>query len=218
MASDNNKAGILYEVKDRIAVITINRPELMNALNPVEAEELGKAWVRFRNDEQALVAIITGAGEKAFCVGYEVTPEALTVSAAKAAKATVPTSHDLWKPTIAAINGYCMAGGWWIAQECDIRVASEDAQFGITQAKWGLVPAFTASLSKCLSPGHALELLLVADRIDAVRAKEIGFVNFVVPKGKAMEKAVELAGKICSNAPLAVRGSKELFYKGRILG
>jgi enoyl-CoA hydratase len=210
-------AEIGYVVEDRIAFITIDRQDRLNALTPESAEELGNAWLRFKDDDSALVAIITGAGEKAFSIGYEVTPEALSLSAAKVSTATVPTSHDLWKPTIAAIKGYCLAGGWWIAQECDLRVAAEDAQFGITQVKWGLMPAFTASLSKHLSPGHALELLLVGDRITAGRAWEMGFVNAVVPRNEVMAHAVELAKKIVSNAPLAVKRAKEVFYRGRTL-
>ena len=210
-------AAIGYEVKDRIALITINRPDRLNALTPESAEELGNAWLRFKNEESALVAIITGAGEKAFSIGYEVTPETLSLSAAKVSTAAVPTAHDLWKPTIAAIKGYCLAGGWWIAQECDLRVAAEDAQFGITEVKWGLMPAFTASLSKHLSPGHALELLMVGDRISARRAWEIGFVNVVVPRNNVLSSAVELAKKIARNAPLAVQKAKEVFYRGRTL-
>ena len=209
--------GIIYEVRERTAFITINRPERLNALAPESALELGAAWEEFKKDDSALVAVITGAGDKAFCVGYEVTPEALALSAARLSTVTVPTSHDIWKPTIAAIKGYCLAGGWWIAQECDFRVAAEEAEFGITQVKWGLMPAFTASLSKHLLPGHALELLLVGDRIKARRAFEIGFVNSVVPREQVMDKAVDLARKIKENGPVAVRKAKEVFYRARTM-
>lgn len=208
---------ITYEVRERTAFITINRPERLNALTPESAQELGAAWLEFKRDDSALSAIITGAGDKAFCVGYEVTPDALALSAARLSTATVPTSHDIWKPTIAAIKGYCLAGGWWIAQECDLRVAAEDAEFGITQVKWGLMPAFTASLSKHLPSGLALELLLVGERVKARRAWEMGFVNYVVPRNQVMDRAAELARKIGENGPLAVRKAKELFYKGRTM-
>lgn len=208
---------IKYEVKDRIAFITINLPENLNALNPGSAEELGKAWIRFRDDESALVAIISGAGEKAFCVGYEMSPEALSISGAMSSTVTVPTSHEIWKPTIAAIKGYCLAGGWWIAQECDIRIAADDSEFGIPQVKWGLMPAFSVSLEKNLSPGYALEILLSGDRISAKRAYEMGFVNYLVSKAKVMPRAIELAENICGNGPIAVRKAKELFYRGRYL-
>jgi len=208
---------ILYERKGRIAVITINRPAALNALTPESARALGEAWARFRDDAEAWVAVITGAGEKAFCVGYQMSPEALALEGAKASVATIPTHFDITKPVIAAINGYCVAGGWWIAQECDLRVVSETAQFGITQVKWGLMPAFTATLSRHLLPGHALELLLTGKRISARRAYEMGFVNEVVPPGKARERAMEIAEEICENGPIAVRMSKELFYKGRTL-
>jgi hypothetical protein len=155
-----------------VALITINRPAALNALTPESARALGKAWERFRDDAEAWAAVITGAGEKAFCVGYEMSPEALALEGAKASVATIPTHFDITKPVIAAINGYCVAGGWWIAQECDLRVAVETAQFGITQVKWGLMPAFTATLSRHLLPGHALELLLTGKRISARRAYE----------------------------------------------
>jgi len=216
-AIDDSRQEIQYEVRERIAFITINRPEKLNALNPVSAEQLGNVWIRFRDDEEALVAIITGMGEKAFCVGYEVSPETLSIDAAKKSKVTVPSDHAIWKPTIAAIRGYCLAGGWWIAQECDIRVAAHDAQFGITQVNWGLMPAFTASLSDNLMPGHALELLLVGNRINAQRAYEMGFVNFLATVNQVMPKAIEIAQKICKNAPVSIRKAKELFYKGRSL-
>jgi len=215
--SEELQPAIKYEVKERIAFITINRPEKLNALNPESAEQMGNAWIRFRDDEDALVAIVSGTGEKAFCVGYEVSPETLSIAAARKAKVTVPSFHDIWKPTIAAITGYCLAGGWWIAQECDIRVAATDAQFGITQVNWGLMPAFTASLSDNLMPGHALELLLIGDRINAKRAYEMGFVNFLATIDQVMPKAIEISKKICKNGPVSVKKAKELFYKGRSL-
>ena len=208
---------ILYEKTGRVAVITINRETALNALTPASARELGRAWERFRDDPEAWAAVITGAGERAFCVGYEMSSDALALKGAQESIATIPTHFGITKPVIAAINGYCVAGGWWIAQECDLRVASETAEFGITQVKWGLMPAFTATLSKHLLPGHALELLLTGKRISAKRAYEIGFVNEVTPAGKAMERAMEIAEAICANGPIAVRMSKELFYKGRMI-
>ena len=211
------KPEITYELKGKIAFITINRPHRLNALTPECARELGRVWTRFRDDESAWVAIITGAGEKAFSIGYEVSKGALSLSGAIASLAAIPTSYDIWKPIVAAIKGYCIAGGWWIAQECDIRVASEDAQFGITQVRWGLMPAFSASLSCNLLPGHALELLLIGNRIGARRAYEMGFVNLVVPRNEVMNAAIEVAERLCANAPIAVRKTKELFYRGRML-
>jgi enoyl-CoA hydratase/carnithine racemase len=208
---------IIYEVKDRIAFITINRPQKLNTLTPESAEELGMAWERFRDDDDALVAIIRGTGEKSFCIGYEMSPEALKISNAKKAKLTVPTSFEIWKPVIAAINGYCLGGGWYIAQECDIRVAGDDAQFGVPQVRWGLMTPISASLERSLMPGHALELLLVGDKIDAKRAYEIGFVNYLVRADQVVLKAMELAKKICENGPIAVKKAKELFYRARSL-
>lgn len=208
---------ILYEQSGKVAVITINREWALNALTPKSAKQLGDAWKRFRDDDSAWIAVITGTGDKAFCAGYEMSPEALSLEGAKESVATIPTTFNIWKPTIAAINGYCIAGGWWIAQECDLRIASKSAQFGITQVKWGLMPAFSATLSRHLLPAHALELLLTGKRISARRAYEIGFVNEVVPNGKALKRAMEVAETICANGPIAAWMSKELFYKGRTL-
>ncbi len=208
---------ILYEKRGRIVVITINRPAALNALTPDSARALGEAWQRFRDDAEAWVAVVTGAGERAFCAGYETSPEALALAGAKASVATIPTHFGITKPVIAAVNGVCVAGGWWIAQECDLRVASETARFGITQVKWGLMPAFTATLSRHLLPGHALELLLTGKLITARRAYEMGFVNEVTPPGQALQRTLEVAEAICENGPIAVRMSKELFYKGQSL-
>ncbi len=208
---------VLYTRTDRVVVITLNREPTLNALTPASARELGEAWRKFRDDHEAWVAVITGAGDRAFCVGYEMSPKALALEGAKESVVTIPTYLGIRKPVIAAINGYCIAGGWWIAQECDLRIAAETAQFGITQVKWGLVPAFATTLSRHLLPGHALELLLTGKRISARRAYEIGFVNEVVPQGRALERAMEIAEEICANGPIAVRISKELYYKGGTL-
>jgi len=179
--SKHSELAIKYDVKERIAFITINLTEKLNALNPKSAEELGKAWVRFREDEKALAAIISGSGEKAFCVGYEMAQEALTVSGAMGSTATVPTFHDIWKPVIAAIKGYCLAGGWWIAQECDIRVAAIDAQFGIPQVKWGLMPAFSASMpSRMVSADLISSLTAIICSSDLSMAAKTSLISSVV--------------------------------------
>jgi enoyl-CoA hydratase/carnithine racemase len=119
-----------------------------------------------------------------------------------------------WKPLIAAINGYAMAGGWAIAQMCDLRLAVEDAAMGITEARWSLLPPFATALPKLIPMAAALELVLTAKPITAQRAYEIGFVNKIVPKERLLEEAKVLARQIVDNAPLSIRFFKELAYRG----
>jgi enoyl-CoA hydratase/carnithine racemase len=126
----------------------------------------------------------------------------------------LPSSHEIWKPIIAAVTGYCLGGGWLLAQDCDLRVAAEDAQFGIPEPKWNLVTTFSGILHRYLPPAVALECLFVGDRISGKRAYEIGFVNRAVPKDRVMSIATELAEKIGANGPIGLRRAKELFYRG----
>lgn len=208
-----------YKVKNRIAFITIDRPERFNAYTKEFFDEMPATWARFRDDEDALVAIITGAGEKAFCVGYDLSSGPLSLSELKRSPMIVPTSHDIWKPIIAAIKGYCVAGGLWISSACDLRVAAENAEFGIPEAEWNIFATLNVPepIYQNLPPAIALEMLLLGTRISARRTYEIGFVNRLVPSDKVMETAVEIAEKLCANGPLSLRKDKELFYKSRMM-
>lgn len=208
-----------YKVKNRIAFITINRPERFNAYTKEFFNELPETWERFRDDEDALVAIIAGAGERAFCVGYDLTSGPLSLPELKRSPMIVPTSHDIWKPIIAAIKGYCVAGGLWIASACDLRVAAEDAEFGIPEAEWSIFATLNVPepMYQNLPPAIALEMLLLGTRISARRTYEIGFVNKIVPSPQVMETAIGLAEKLCANGPLAIKKNKELFYKSRMM-
>ncbi|MDO8491378.1 MAG: enoyl-CoA hydratase-related protein [Dehalococcoidia bacterium] len=213
---------LLYEKKGKIVYLTLNRPDKMNAFDQETIEELGKAWVRFRDDPESLVAIITGAGEKAFCTGFDLGGGGgdirATLKNAANPKNTAhiaPTTFQVWKPVIAAINGFCIGGGWWIAQDCDLRIAADHAQFSIATARWNLAEPNTGDMWRYLAPGHALELMLVGDRINAQRAYEMGFVNKVVPKADLMSAATAMANKILENGPVAATRIKELFYKSR---
>lgn len=208
-----------YNVKNRIAFISINRPERLNAYTKEFFDELPKTWKRFRDDEDALVAIITGAGEKAFCVGYDLTNGPLALSELKRSPMIVPTSHEIWKPIIAAIKGYCVAGGLWIASACDLRVAAEDAEFGIPEAEWNIFATLNIPepMYQNIPPAIALELLLLGKRISARRFFDIGFLNRIVPREQVMDTAIELAETLCVNGPLAIRKDKELFYKSRMM-
>jgi len=202
---------VLYEKQGNVVTITLNRPDALNSINRQLRRELSDAITQFDGDEDAFVAIITGAG-RAFCAGRDLKERTNDNAEGIQARASQSMSSDrpymwpqTWKPLIAAVNGYALAGGWSIAQMCDLRVASEDAQLGISETKW----------SKMISLPAVLELVFTAAPISAQRAYEIGFVNRVVPADKLMEEAMALANQIAENAPLAVQAFKELAYRGQ---
>ena len=219
---------VLYEKKDKIAYITLNRPEKLNALSPELISELAKTWTTFRDDDDAWVGIFTGAG-KAFCSGVDIAsdvemlkllggkPPARVMSWMKEAPAwrASPSNYSVSKPIIAAINGHCLGGGLWLALESDIRISAEGAQFGVPEPKLGMPASFTALLQHYVPPGIASEMLITCDRINAQRAYEVGLVNKVVPSGQLLQNATEMAERICQNSPLAIRAVKELILKSK---
>ena len=211
---------VLYEKRDNVVVITLNRPDSLNSINRQLRQDLGDAITQFDGDNDAFVAIITGAG-RAFCAGRDLKERATDNAEGVQARASQSMSPDrpfmwpqTWKPLIAAINGFALAGGWSIAQMCDLRIASEEAQLGITETKWSLLPPFGTILPKSISLAATLELVFTAQPISAQRAYEIGFVNRVVPGDELMPEAMKLADQIAENAPLAVQYFKELAYRG----
>jgi enoyl-CoA hydratase/carnithine racemase len=206
-----------YEVKNKIAYITLNRPERFNAYDKAFFCEMPEVWKQFRDDTDAWVAVVMGAGDQAFCVGYDLSSGDLSLDDLKKSPNIVPTRHDIWKPIIAAIRGYCVAGGFWIASGCDLRIAGESAEFGIPEAKWNIFSILNVPepMYQNLPPAIVLELLLVAERISARRLFEIGFVNKAVPDDRVVDTAIEYAEKICENGPLSVRMDKEIFYRSR---
>jgi len=222
MAPDYEK--ITYEKDGRIAIVTINRPERMNAIDPQTSFELNAAMTDFKDDDDLWVAILTGAGEKAFSAGNDL----VTMSEMMAGKVKFPReitrapfggitrNFECWKPMIAAINGYCLAGGLEIAISCDIRVAAEHAKFGVPEVTRAIIPGAggTQRLPRMLPTGMALELLITGGRFDAEWALRYGLVNYVVPADQVMPKARELAEAICQNGPLAVRAVKESALTG----
>ena len=214
---------IIYEKDGRIALITINRPERLNAIDPQTSYELLSAFSDFRDDEELWVAILTGSGERAFSTGNDLVVMSEARSGGGERTMTPPApfggitrGFECWKPIIAAINGYCLAGGLEIAASCDIRVAAEHAQFGVPEVTRGIIPAAsgTQRLPRMLPKGIALELLITGARFDAEWALRYGLVNYVVPADQVLPKARELAQKICENGPLAVRAAKESALRG----
>lgn len=212
-------SGILFEKKGRTAIITMNRPEVMNALNMEAYRELRNAWIKVKEDPDIWTAIITGTGERAFCTGQDL--KELAAYDARGERLEYPPDLqpgdvEVWKPFIAAVNGYCLAGGLEVALACDIRIAAEHASFGLSEVMRSIMPSGggISRLPRLIPFGRALELLITGDRIDAQEAYKLGLVNQVVPKEQLMSAAEALADRINENGPLAVRAIKEAAYRG----
>ncbi len=215
---------ILVEADGRIVTITINRPERMNAIDALTSFELKKAFTEFNDNDDLWVAILTGAGDRAFSAGNDLVAMSelmagkikLDPEIARAPFGGITRGFECWKPIIAAINGFCLAGGLEIASSCDIRVAAEHAQFGVPEVTRAIIPGAsgTQRLPRMLPKGIALELLITGGRFDAEWAFRYGLVNHVVPADQVMPKAREIAEAICENGPLAVRAVKESALRG----
>jgi enoyl-CoA hydratase len=209
------EVSILFEKKDKVAYITINRPEVMNSLNVEAMNELGRIWAEFRDDDGLWVAVITGAGDMAFCAGAdlrELIPE-ITSGRLKISP-TIPAflkNYPIYKPIISAINGFCLAGGTELIQGTDIRIATEQATFGLAEPRLGLFPAAgsTVRLPRQIPYCRAMEILLIGDAITAQEALQIGLINRIVTREELMPTAEQIATKLCRNGPLALRAIKE---------
>lgn len=227
---------ILYEKHGRVVVITINRPEVRNALDFEAFGQLANAWLSFRDDDDLWVAIITGAGDKSFCAGADLKTFAPAITEniealAETGGAQTPEGEqfpvnaslvavlrevEIWKPIIAAVNGVCTAGGMEMLQGTDIRVAAEHATFGIAEPRRGLFPGggSTVKLPRQIPFARAMEILLTGERISAAEARQFGIVNRVVPAADLIPTAMQIADTICKNGPLAVRAVKEAVLRG----
>jgi E-phenylitaconyl-CoA hydratase len=213
---------VLFAQDGHTATITLNRPEAMNALNGELRADLHEALTRFRDDPDLWVAILTGAGERAFSAGADLvemsrrTPGEFAEGFWQTGSPSLGRGLEIWKPIIAAINGYCLAGGLELALACDIRVAAEHAQFGLAEVTRGIIPGGggTQRLPRLIALGPALELLFTGERIPAQEALRLGLVNRVVAAGELMGEARRLAERINQNAPLAVRAVKESALRG----
>ncbi len=205
---------IVFEMHGPVALITINRPEARNAINAEVRAGLHGAWKRFEEDESARVAILTGAGDKAFCAGMDL-KEASATGLKVPPRGFIPILGDsvqVSKPTIAAVNGMAMAGGWLFAQMCDLCVAAEHATFAVTEARVGRGTPWAAPLINMLPQRIMMELLLTGGPLSATRLHELGYVNHVVPSAQLMPRSLELAARIAANAPLTVRAARALVY------
>jgi len=203
---------VLFDARDDgIAVITLNRPETRNALSKEIREGLFAAWHRFEHDQTLRIAILTGAGDKAFCAGGDL-KEMMERRLAVPARDMFPVPGDnieLSKPTIAAVNGVAFAGGWMIAQACDLCVASTGAKFAITEVKVGRSSPWAAPLIHMIPQRIMMEIILTGKPISAQRAYEIGLVNRLAEPGAVLPAALELAAEVLDGAPLSVRAGRE---------
>jgi len=220
LAKKYNK--ITYEKKDRIAIITINRPEVRNAIDPETIDELANAWVQFRDDPELWVGILTGTGDRAFSAGFDLSTlgTAFQGEGPMAGHGRIlyglTKGLEIWKPTIAAINGYALGGGLEMALACDLRIAAEHATFGLPEVRWSLIAAGggLARLPRAIPLAKAMELILLGEQMSAQEALQYGLVNKVVPLEELMPTAIQWANRICENGPLAVRASKICAIKG----
>jgi enoyl-CoA hydratase/carnithine racemase len=216
-------ANIIYEKKGRIAYVTINRPERLNAVDPPTSAELYDAFHDFKDDPEVWVSIITGSGEKSFSTGNDLVATAQSNAGGAAGRPPRPVpfggvtkGFQCWKPMIAAVNGFCVAGGLEIALACDIRIAVPHAEFGLPESRWAIIPGAggTQRLPRILPQSVAMELMFTGKRINAERAYQLGLVSHVVPPEELMPRAEEIANTICGNGPLAIRAIKESVTRG----
>jgi E-phenylitaconyl-CoA hydratase len=212
-----------FEVKDHVATITLNRPEKQNAMDNEMYAAISSHLGEIDSNDDIWVGVITGAGDKAFTAGADLIGMHGTAEKAEVGWSSPrPTRFDLGlevqKPLIAAVNGYCLAGGLELALVCDIRIASETAQFGCPEVKWNLLHGYGAQLlPRIVGTSNAMYMLLTGQFIDAMEALRIGLVNEVVPPDHMMRRAYQLAAVICANGPMAIRMTKELALRSRDL-
>ncbi|MFQ5700084.1 MAG: enoyl-CoA hydratase-related protein [Myxococcota bacterium] len=221
---------LIYETRDGIAYLTMDRPRRRNAISPQMMVELADAWRAFRDDPDARVAILTGAGNRAFCAGADLELLIPLLTRARAPEdewdrrllsdrgltdVALLRGFELYKPVVAAVNGWALAGGTEILQATDIRIASPDAHFGLTEAARGLVPGggSLARLQRQIPYCKAMEILLVGDPIPAEEAHRIGLINEIVPAEKLLIRTEEIARRIAANGPFAVRKIKETLIR-----
>ena len=214
---------VLYEKRDHVSIITFNRPERMNALGAALGAELRKVEAEFAADDDAWIAIYTGAGDRAFCAGRDL-KEAAELDAKTASTAPSATSpigrferiaQDHGKPTIAAINGAAYGGGLEKALACDIRICSDNARMALAEVKVGLCPpGGSFNLPRLIGLSNAMWVLLSGEPVDADDALRMGLVTKVVPQADLLDTAIQMAETIARNAPLAVRATRKLAHLG----
>lgn len=207
---------------DGVLTITINRPDRLNSLDAESYAQLSETWTRVRDDQTVRVAVITGAGDRSFCAGADIksylpAPEPVEELWLTQRGQLLNSGLEVWKPVIAAVNGYCLGGGMTLLFATDLRVAARHATSGLTEVRRGLVPGNggTQRVLEQLPYPCAMEMILTGDHIDAETAMRWGLINDVVEPDELMEAAYGYAHRILKNAPLAVQAAKELAVRAR---
>lgn len=216
---------VVKTVQDGVAIVTLNRPEAMNSIDPESNEQLLAIWDQVSSDEEVRVVVLTGAGERAFCTGADLKKTMPPADSPARQVFRAGTRHSNFgtlqtdKPVIAAINGYALGGGLELALLADIRICSDNAQFGLPEVRVGSIPGAggTQRLIRAVGQSDAMWMLLTGERIDANEALRIGLVSKVVPLAALQEAAINLARAMAANAPLAMTAAKRLAMTGREL-
>ncbi len=207
-----NYQNLLLEQKENVAIVKINRPDKLNALNAATLDELKQMFISLRNDDSVYVIILTGTGEKAFVAGADISEiNLLDMISAKAfaekGQEIFHSIENLNKPVIAAVNGFALGGGCELALSCHIRLASENAKFGQPEVNLGIIPGYggTQRLTRLVNSGRSAEMILTGDLIDVNEALRIGLVNHIFPQQELLNKSIEMANKIALKAQQAIR-------------
>lgn len=216
-------SSLIFEKKGKIAILTLNRPEAMNSMDPELQQNLADAWEEFSQDSNLWVAILTGAGDRAFCTGADLKKTmppkesfAQQILGGFGDSRGVTPSLKEWKPVICAVNGYAIGGGLELALACDIIIGSENSSYGLSEVKIGSIPGAggTQRLPRRIPYQAAMKMLLTGLRIDAYEALKYGLISEITPQDQLLETAEKLALQICENAPLAVRAVKMAATRG----
>jgi E-phenylitaconyl-CoA hydratase len=211
---------IRYDKQGPIAVLTINREDRLNAIDAQTSSEMLEAWEDFRDDPELRVAILTGVGQKSFSTGMDLVATAQGESQFSGRPAPFggfTKRITIYKPIIAAINGFCLAGGMELALASDIRICTPDARFGLPEVRWAIIPGAggTQRMPRAIPQAWANYLILPGEQMDAETALRIGLVSHIVPREELLDRALQIAAVICERGPLAVRAAKEAILRGQ---
>lgn len=208
-----NLTTVEYEKRGHIAYVTLNRPDKLNAMNADMHRELGEIWQDFQNDPDLRAAILSGNG-RCFSAGADLSGGAPDTYRYNGDFPDISRTRRVYKPIVAALHSHVVGYGMWIAMDADFRVATPDTSFWLPEPQWGIATIPAGWFPKMMPWAIASELLLLADRVDAERAREVGILNKVVPEDQLMEEAERIAGRLASLSPMAVQGMKEMMVRG----
>ena len=207
---------VQYEKKGAIAYVALNRPDKLNAMNTAMHDDLASVWADFRDDPDLRVAILSGNG-KCFSAGADLSERTSGRYRYSGEFPDISQTQNVFKPIIAALHGHVVGYGMWISLDADFRIAAEDTSFWLPEPQWGIATIPAAWFPRLMPWAIASELLLLAERVDAQRAYQVGLVNKVVSRDELMVEAERMANRLCELSPMAVQGMKELMVRGTTL-